>query len=337
MKRRRDRERWRNLEQLRALFIEDSEDDCVRQLRLLRRAGYDLIHERVETLVSLEVALLKPWDVIISDFSMPHYSGMAALQLIRERGIETPFIFVSGTIGEETAVSALKIGAQDYLMKTNLNRLVPAVQRELREAEERKQRKRMETQIHQLQRFEAIGRLAGGVAHDFNNVIGAIMGWAEIGFGETEEGSRTRERFEKIRIQAQKAAALTAQVLAFARRQILQPRNTDLNGLVREEVALLKNLIGEKIHVQCDLLEDLWAAFADAGQVEQVIMNLCLNARDAMSKGGMLSIQTTNVEIKRVDAGSNAWAVPGSYVLLSIRDDGPGMNAEMLWHIFEPF
>jgi len=325
------------LDQLRVLFVEDSVDDCTLQIRLLVRAGYEVIHERVEDQMHLEAALEKPWNIIISDFSLPHYSGMAALQLVRDRGIDTPFIFVSGTIGEETAVSALKIGAQDYLMKTNLSRLVPSIQRELREAEDKKQRKRMETQIHQLQRFEAIGRLAGGVAHDFNNVVGAIMGWAEIGHGETEEGSRLRERFDKIRVQAQRAAALTAQLLAFARRQILQPTNTDLNALVREEIGLLRNVIGEKIDVQCDLLPDLWPAFADAAQVEQVVMNLSLNARDAMPSGGVLTLQTTNVEIKRVDESSSAWAVPGSYVLLCVRDSGPGMEPAVLEHIFEPF
>jgi two-component system, cell cycle sensor histidine kinase and response regulator CckA len=327
------------LEQLRVLFIEDSEDDCALQVRLLARAGYEVVYERVEEEGALEAALGKPWNVIISDFSMPHYTGMAALRLIRERGFDTPFIFVSGTIGEETAVSALKVGAQDYLMKTNLSRLVPAVQRELREADTQKQHKRMEAQVHQLQRFEAIGRLAGGVAHDFNNVIGAIMGWAEIGYGEAEEGSRIRERFDKIRSQAQRAAALTAQLLAFARRQILQPKNTDLNTLVSDEIALLRNLIGEKVEVQCKLAPELWAAWADAGQVEQVVMNLCLNARDAMANGGTLIVQTANVEIRRVDAGAgaNAWATPGKYVLLSVRDNGPGMDEATLDHIFEPF
>ena len=146
-----------------------------------------------------------------------------------------------------------------------------------------------------------------------------------------------RERFEKIRVQAQRAAALTAQLLAFARRQILQPNNTDLNALVREEIGLLRNVIGEKIDVQCDLLTDLWPAFADAAQVEQVIMNLCLNARDAMPHAGVLTLQTTNVEIKRVDESSSAWAVPGSYVLLCVRDSGPGMEPAVLEHIFEPF
>ena len=119
-----------------------------------------------------------------------------------------PFIFVSGTIGEETAVSALKDGAQDYLMKTNLKRLVPAVQRELREAEERLERERLEQQVQQLHKFETIGRLAGGIAHDFNNVIGAILGWAELCSQDTQPGTHLHERIHKIIEQADRAAAL---------------------------------------------------------------------------------------------------------------------------------
>ena len=162
------------------LFIDDSEDDVALQVRLLRQAGYDLEFERVDSPPALTAALNQKWHVIISDYSMPHFMGTDALKLVRDRGLDIPFLFVSGTMGEETAVMALKNGAQDYLTKTNLGRLIPAVQREMREAEERRHRQGLEKQIHQLQRFEAIGRLAGGVAHDFNNVIGVIMGYSEM-------------------------------------------------------------------------------------------------------------------------------------------------------------
>src|SRR5216683_1424898 len=165
---------------LRVLFIEDSDDDTMLQVRLLSQGGYVVSHERVETPAALSEALERKWDIIISDYSMPHFKGTDALKLVRQKGQDVPFIFVSGTIGEDAAVAALKNGAQDYLMKTNLSRLIPAVQRELREAEERKLRRGLEKQIHQLQRFEAIGRLAGGVAHDFNNVLGVITGYSEM-------------------------------------------------------------------------------------------------------------------------------------------------------------
>ena len=134
-------------------------------------------------------------------------------------------------MGEEAAVAALKQGAQDYVMKSNLKRLVPAVQRELRDVEQRREHKQLERQVQQLQKFEAIGRLAGGIAHDFNNVIGAILGWAEMGCQEAQPGSTTHDRFQKIRDQSHWAARLTSQLLAFARRQVLQPRKVDLTLL----------------------------------------------------------------------------------------------------------
>jgi signal transduction histidine kinase len=322
---------------LRVLFIEDNEDDAALQVRLLRQAGYDVAYARVQSPEELKAALERPWDIVISDYSMPHFSGTEALRVVREKGVDVPFIFVSGTIGEDAAVAALKVGAQDYLMKANLGRLIPSVQRELRESEERQQRKRLEEQVHQLQRFEAIGRLAGGVAHDFNNVIGAIMGWAEIGANAAHPGGELQDKFLKIRSQADRASGLTRQLLAFARRQTLQPCNTNLNELAKETISLLRNVIGERIEIQLQLADDLNVVWADPGQIEQVLMNLSLNARDAMTDGGHLLVETRNVLVGEDYQRLHPYALPGSYVLLRVLDTGMGMDAETLAHIFEPF
>jgi two-component system, cell cycle sensor histidine kinase and response regulator CckA len=322
---------------LRVLFIEDSEDDAALQVRLLRQAGYDVAYTRVQSADELKTALERPWHIIISDYSMPHFSGTEALKVVREKGVDIPFIFVSGTIGEEAAVAALKVGAQDYLMKLNLGRLIPAVQRELRESDERRQRKRLEEQVHQLQRFEAIGRLAGGVAHDFNNVIGAIMGWAEIGAKAAYPGGDLQDKFLKIRSQADRASGLTRQLLAFARRQTLQPCNTNLNELAKETLSLLRNVIGERIEIQLQLAQDLSVIWADPGQIEQVLMNLSLNARDAMPDGGRLLVETQNVWVGEDYQRAHPYALPGNYVLLRVLDTGAGMDTETLTHIFEPF
>jgi two-component system cell cycle sensor histidine kinase/response regulator CckA len=323
---------------LRVLMIEDSEDDAVLLLHALTKGGYQLQSLRVETPAALESALASQiWDVVISDYALPHFSGPDALRLLRSRDSDLPFLFVSGTIGEETAVEALRLGAQDYVMKTNLNRLVTAVQRALQDAEDRRKRKQMEQQVQQLQKFEAIGKLAGGIAHDFNNVLGSVLGWAEIGCEEAPEGSTLRERFQKIRDQAQWAARLTSQLLAFARRQVLQPRNIDLNSLVVESASMLRRLIGEQIEVSVVAAPGLQVARADRTQIEQVLMNLCLNARDAMPNGGRLVLETQNAEIDEEYCRLHSYARPGSYVLLVVSDTGSGMDAATASQVFEPF
>ncbi|MGH9742679.1 MAG: response regulator [Candidatus Acidiferrum sp.] len=322
---------------IRILIIEDSADDAALLLLLLRQAGYDADSERVDSAGALEGSLNKKWDIVVSDHSMPQFSGAEALKMVRAKDPEVPFIFVSGTIGEDAATEAMRVGAQDYVMKTNLKRLIPAVQRELREAEDRKERKRLEQHVQQLQKFEAIGRLAGGIAHDFNNMIGAIMGWAEIGYAEAEHEARLRERFEKIFVQSQRAAKLTSQLLAFGRRQILQTRKLNLNVVVQEEMSFLGKVIGADIDIRILAVPDLRVTLADPTQVEQVLMNLCLNARDAMPGGGKLVIETQNIEIGEEYCRTHAYAKPGSYVLLSVSDTGIGMEAATLERIFEPF
>src|SRR6267154_2911667 len=235
---------------IRVLMVEDSEDDAALLLQLLRQGGYEIDSARVDSASGMTRALNQKWDIVISDHSMPQFSGTEALKMLRARDAEVPFIFVSGTIGEDAATDAMRVGAQDYVMKANLKRLVPAVQRELRDAGERKERKRLEGRVQQLQKYEAIGRLVGGIAHDFNNMIGAILGWAEMGSGETEPATRLHGRFQKIREQSLRAGKLTAQLLAFAGGQILQPRKVNLNALVQEEMSLLSRIIGADIEVQ---------------------------------------------------------------------------------------
>jgi two-component system cell cycle sensor histidine kinase/response regulator CckA len=323
---------------LRVLIIEDLEDDALLLVRELKHGGFDVEFERVDDAAVLKSTIATDkWDLVLSDFSMPGFSGMDALKLVRSVGSEAPFIFVSGMMGEEMAVAALKDGAQDYLVKTNLKRLVPAVQRELREAEERRHRRGLELQVHQLQKFEAIGRLAGGIAHDFNNVVGAILGWAEMGCEEAPPGSRLRDRFQKIRGQAQWAARLTSQLLAFARKQVLQPKKVNLNRLVPETISFLERVIGAQIRVRAVLDPDLCVTFVDPTQVEQALVNLCLNARDAMPDGGELIVETRNVKIGEEYCRQHAYAKAGDYVMLCVSDNGKGMDRATLDKVFEPF
>ena len=195
----------------------------------------------------------------------------------------------------------------------------------------------LEKQNRELQKFEAIGQLAGGIAHDFNNVIGAILGWAELGKADALPGSSLETYLEKIWNQGERAARLVRQLLAFARRQILEPRNINLNHVVNEVVDLLKPIIGEHIEMKILLAESLDPTRADPTQIEQVIMNLCLNARDAMSQGGELLIETKNVDIDEEYCRRHSYARPGAFVLMSISDTGEGMDNATLDRIFEPF
>lgn len=323
---------------LRALLVEDSEDDATMILLEITRGGFDVTHQRVDSGPAMMAALdAEPWDVVISDYSMPGFSGTEALRILRAKTSEIPFVYISGTLNEDAAVEALKSGAQDYLVKGKLARLVPTIERELRDAEARRERKRFEDQAHQSQRFEAIGRLAGGIAHDFNNAIGAILGWAEIGYQELAETNKTRERLARIKQQALRAAGLTHQLLAFARRQVLQRQNLDVNILVKDTVSLLEKIIGEHIQIELALAPKVEPAWADATQIEQVITNVCLNARDAMPHGGRMRIQTEMTQIATETKMPKPYLRPGKYLLLTISDTGTGMNPETLEHIFEPF
>jgi len=195
----------------------------------------------------------------------------------------------------------------------------------------------MEKQLRQAQKFEAIGQLAGGIAHDFNNMIGAILGWAEIGLEETEVETRLHRHFDKVRHQAVRAAALTRQLLAFARRQILEPRNLDLNQNVTETLSLLEKVIGSNIEIKTKLAPNLTLVRADPTQIDQVLMNLCINARDAMPEGGCLTIETGDIVFDEKYCAVHTFARPGHYTLLAVTDTGTGMDAATLDRIFEPF
>jgi two-component system, cell cycle sensor histidine kinase and response regulator CckA len=194
----------------------------------------------------------------------------------------------------------------------------------------------LERQLQQAQKFEAVGQLAGGVAHDFNNVVGAILGWAELGFDQTRTQPQIAERFRRIREQAERAAALTRELLAFARRQVLQPRAVELNEVSSGLVTFLDKVIGK--HIEFKFLNArLDPVKADPTQIEQVLMNLCLNARDAMPNGGRMVIETEMVELDEAYCRFYPYVKAGRYAVLSVSDTGTGMDAATRERIFEPF
>ena len=198
-------------------------------------------------------------------------------------------------------------------------------------------RKQLEDQLRQAQKMEAVGRLAGGVAHDFNNLLTAILGHADLLVEETPEHDARQADLAEIKHAAERAAGLTRQLLAFSRKQILQPKVLDLNTVVAGVGTLLRRLIGEDIELRIASAEGLGPVEADPGQLEQVILNLAVNARDAMPRGGKLTIETANVELDAAYAREHVAVEPGSYVMLAVSDTGVGMDEEVKAHLFEPF
>jgi len=198
-------------------------------------------------------------------------------------------------------------------------------------------RKKLEEQFRQAQKMEAVGRLAGGIAHDFNNLLMVIQGYADLLADRLPAGDPLRRNAEQIQSSAQRAASLTQQLLAFSRKQILAPKVLNIQSVVADMEKMLHRLIGEDIELQTSSAPDLWLVKADRSQIEQVVMNLAVNARDAMPKGGRLMIETANVEFDSSNSHPPAVLAPGKYVMLAVTDNGSGMDATTQAHIFEPF
>ncbi|MBJ7329629.1 MAG: PAS domain S-box protein [Solirubrobacteraceae bacterium] len=203
--------------------------------------------------------------------------------------------------------------------------------------EARAREARLLDELNQTRRLESIGQLAGGVAHDFNNLLGVIMNYAQLVLPEIPEDSRAREDIDEIRRAAERGAALTRQLLIFSRREVVRPEVFDLNDLVRELENLLRRALGERIDLQTRLSQGLRHIQADRGQLEQVLVNLAVNGRDAMPNGGALRLQTTNVSLDEETSAQHADLEPGDYVLLKLTDSGVGMSPEVMERAFEPF
>ena len=198
-------------------------------------------------------------------------------------------------------------------------------------------RKALEDQLGQAQKMEAVGQLAGGVAHDFNNMLTAIGGFAELIAEDPDDAAGRSYAVEAIRAATERAAGLTRQLLAFSRRQRLEPTLVSLNEAIRRIEPLLRRLLGEHVELVVRPADEHWLVLADPSQLETIVVNLAINARDAMPDGGTLTIETANVEVDDMYAGKQLSVAPGSYAMLSVTDTGSGMDSDTLSHIFEPF
>ena len=324
---------------LRVLYLEDKARDC--ELVAATLAADSLACELIyaKTREEFEAALAEP-DIalILSDYTLPAYSGPEALAAAKKLRPETPFIFLSGTIGEERAVESLRSGATDYVLKDNLARLVPVARRALREAAEQLRRKELEEQLRQSQKMEAIGQLAGGVAHDFNNLLAVIRGHTDLLLlCAGPHSAETEDSLIQIVAATERAANLPRQLLAFCRQQTMQVRFFDLNATVADLTEMLKRIIGDGIQLDCDYAPEALLIQGDSGMIEQVLVNLILNARDALPRGGSVRLSTQRVSFTADDAAAHPKARAGEFVRLSVSDNGVGIAPELLPRIFDPF
>jgi len=330
---------------LRLLHLEDDPVDAELITATLMEGNIPCQSQLVDTRQAFVAALKEGrMDLILADYSIPGFDGMTALILARQHCPDVPFLFVSATIGEELAIDAMHQGATDYVLKQRLGRLVPSVQRALRELDDRAERKRAEEalrqsekQFRQSQKMEAVGRLAGGIAHDFNNLLTIIMGYSQVLLTELGPQHPLRGKIEETLKAGERAATLIRQLLTFSRKQSLDPKILSLNTAVTSLESLLRRLIGEDIQLVSKLDPMNGRLRADQAQLEQVLVNLIVDARDAMPKRGTLTIETAQVELTRSPVYHLTPLPPGPYVRLAVSDTGCGMDRMTQSHIFEPF
>ena len=453
---------------IRILHLEDDLMDAELVQAELEEAGMTCRITLVQTQETFENALQQnTYEIILADYRLPMYDGMSALRLAREACPDIPFIFISGTMGEEAAVEALTQGATDYVLKPGLMRLGSAIKRALRESQNRREhreaeralaeneakmrsildsvdegfiiidrgyrilsanraycnqvglseaevigrlcheiahgsaqpcfesgedcpvqrtfetgfvhsafhthqegsgaeqyvelksypltdasgkitstietlnnvteKRKLQDQLAQSQKMESVARLAGGVAHDFNNMLGVIIGHTELAMGQVDASQPLFASLREIRTAAERSAALTRQLLAFARKQTAAPQVLDLNETVAGMLNMLRPLIGEDIDLTWQPAGGACAVKMDPSQIDQILANLCVNARDAIAGVGRIRIETGLATFDSDYCVHYPECIPGEYVALTVSDDGSGMDRETLSNIFEPF
>ncbi len=314
---------------LRLLLVEDSEDDASMVLRELRRSGYDVSHTRVETRETLEHALgAQPWDAVIADYSLPHFDGLSAFALVRQRGLDVPFLIVSGTIGEDVAVAAMKAGVHDFVLKDRLGRLGPAVARELREAEVRAERRKMQEQLMLSDRLASLGMLAASVAHEINNPLASVMMNLEFSLANAQEQGNFQESLQAMReavLGAGHIRDIIRDIKIFSRPEGQHFGPTDVHRVLDSALRMSHNQLFHRAQLVKDYGE-LPPVHGGEARLGQIFLNLLINAAQALPEGDR-EAHEIRVVTRRM----------GERVRVEIRDTGAGIAPELRERIFEPF
>lgn len=269
------------------------------------------------------------FDIVLLDLSLPDGEGMSVVDQVRTQKDSPPIVILTGREDEDLALEILQKGIQDYLPKGRLNGEI--LVRSIRYAIERRQ---SELKIRQSQRMEAIGQLAGGVAHDFNNLLTVILGYSELALGDLDTRETVKSALEEVQKAGESASALTRQLLAFSRTSVWSPQSLDINQLLKDMQKMLMRVISKSVNIDFQLAPDLEAVRADRGQIEQIVLNLAINGRDAMPTGGTLTLSTQQIDL---ESTSEIPLSPGNYIQVCVSDTGTGIAPELVGRIFDPF
>jgi two-component system cell cycle sensor histidine kinase/response regulator CckA len=319
--------------QLRILHIEDSREDSELIRRMLEQNGFPSDFMRIESRSEVFDALEKNnFDLILADCNLPGFSGLRALEIAHALKPETPFVFVSGTIGEETAIESLRNGATDYVLKDRLSRLVPAVRRALAEAEERGLCRQLQHRPREAGRLEAISTLSNGIAHDFNNILTIILGHASLLTMDHDNPQRVLEISGTISDAARRGSEIVQQLLAFARKSDGHVAPADLNRYIQAHLGALKEKLPDKVDLTFRPATELPKILVDVSQLDLILAN----SVDAMATGGHIILSTQLVRASDMPDLLLELAAE-HYVCLTVTDTGRGIDSATREHVFEPF
>lgn len=322
---------------IRVLHIEDSQDDCDLVWRTLRREWKEATFVRVETRENLIMALRNDaFDLILADYQLPRFSGLEALEIVRNLKPDLPFIFLSGMMGEETAIDSLLLGATDYVLKDRASRLVPAIRRALKEAEERALNRELQERLVEADRLKAVGTLSTGISHDFNNILTIILSHAILLKTEVKNPDRIFQISNIVSAAARRAADIVHQLNAFAQKDEGHPGNTDLNQCIRQVFEEWQALVPSGIEFKFDAATGLPNVLMDEAQFGNILGVLIANSIDSMPGSGRIKLSTQVIHRDAIQHVLNT-PIYERYVCVKCVDTGSGMSADIREHIFEPF